>query len=70
MVHIWSRYLLELRGDETFVAHRVVKGENLAGTVKREALNAPEMLLMMRTLRDMNLSKLIAEDVSPPPQTP
>jgi dynein heavy chain len=34
-----------------------------AGTVKRQALDAPEMLLMMRTLRDMNLSKLVAEDV-------
>ena len=39
----------------------------LAGTVKRQALDAPELLLMMRTLRDMNLSKLIAEDVPPPP---
>ena len=34
-----------------------------AGTVKRKNLEAPEMLLMMRTLRDMNTSKLIAEDV-------
>ena len=34
-----------------------------AGTVKRQNLDAPEMLLMMRTLRDMNISKLISEDV-------
>jgi dynein heavy chain len=34
-----------------------------AGTVKRRSLEMPEMVLMMRTLRDMNLSKLIAEDV-------
>jgi len=34
-----------------------------AGTVKRQNLDAPEMLLMMRTLRDMNTSKLVAEDV-------
>eukprot|EP00960_Hanusia_phi_P069522 767109-Hanusia_phi.AAC.3 len=34
-----------------------------AGKVKRENLNAPEPFLMMRTLRDMNMSKMIAEDV-------
>lgn len=34
-----------------------------AGTVKRANLEAPEMQLMMRTLRDMNMSKMIAEDV-------
>jgi dynein heavy chain len=34
-----------------------------AGTVKRQNLEAPELLLMMRTLRDMNMSKMIAEDV-------
>ena len=34
-----------------------------AGTVKRQNLEAPEKLMMMRTLRDMNISKLIAEDV-------
>ena len=34
-----------------------------AGKSKREDLNAEEMLLLMRTLRDMNLSKYVAEDV-------
>ena len=34
-----------------------------AGTVKRQNLKSPEALLLMRTLRDMNLSKLVAEDV-------
>jgi dynein heavy chain len=34
-----------------------------AGKVKRQNLQAQEMFLMMRTLRDMNLSKLVAEDV-------
>ena len=34
-----------------------------AGKVKRQNLEAQEMFLMMRTLRDMNLSKLVAEDV-------
>ena len=33
------------------------------GGVKRKNLDAPEALLMMRTLRDMNMSKLVAEDV-------
>jgi len=34
-----------------------------AGTVKRKNLSAPEQTLMMRTLRDMNMSKFIQEDV-------
>jgi dynein heavy chain len=34
-----------------------------AGKSKRADLGAPELLLMMRTLRDMNMSKMIAEDV-------
>ena len=34
-----------------------------AGKSKRDNLNAEEMLLLMRTLRDMNLSKFVAEDV-------
>uniref|UniRef100_A0A7S0HBM9 Uncharacterized protein n=1 Tax=Hanusia phi TaxID=3032 RepID=A0A7S0HBM9_9CRYP len=34
-----------------------------AGKVKRQELEASEMFLMMRTLRDMNISKLVAEDV-------
>eukprot|EP00961_Rhodomonas_salina_P221829 2999595-Rhodomonas_salina.1 len=34
-----------------------------AGTVKRDNLEASELLLMMRTLRDMNMSKMIQEDV-------
>jgi len=33
-----------------------------AGKVKRQNLQADEYFLMMRTLRDMNLSKLVAED--------
>lgn len=34
-----------------------------AGNTKRENLNASEEMLLYRTLRDMNLSKLIAQDV-------
>merc|ERR1711965_542468 len=34
-----------------------------AGASKRAALSANEALLLMRTLRDMNLSKYVAEDV-------
>ena len=34
-----------------------------AGASKRAALAANEALLLMRTLRDMNLSKYVAEDV-------
>lgn len=34
-----------------------------AGRSKREAANVPESQLLMRTLRDMNLSKFVAEDV-------
>ena len=34
-----------------------------AGTSRREALDAAENMLLMRTLRDMNLSKFVAEDV-------
>ena len=34
-----------------------------AGASRREALDAPEPMLIMRTLRDMNLSKYVAEDV-------
>ena len=34
-----------------------------AGKSKRDNLDAQEMLLLMRTLRDMNLSKFVAEDV-------
>ncbi|RHY51106.1 hypothetical protein DYB38_003376 [Aphanomyces astaci] len=33
-----------------------------AGQTKRDHLDAPEDLLLMRTLRDMNLSKLVAQD--------
>ena len=34
-----------------------------AGNILREEPNSGEEMLMMRTLRDMNLSKLVAEDV-------
>ena len=34
-----------------------------AGQSRRDALDAPENMLLMRTLRDMNLSKFVAEDV-------
>merc|ERR1719174_2063707 len=34
-----------------------------AGASKRDDLNASESMLLMRTLRDMNLSKFVAEDV-------
>ena len=34
-----------------------------AGKTKRDNLNENEDLLLMKTLRDMNLSKLIAQDV-------
>ena len=34
-----------------------------AGASKRAAMDSPEALLLMRTLRDMNLSKFVAEDV-------
>jgi dynein heavy chain len=34
-----------------------------AGQSKRDDLNASESMLLMRTLRDMNLSKFVAEDV-------
>jgi dynein heavy chain len=34
-----------------------------AGESKRNNLTSPELLLLMRTLRDMNLSKFVAEDV-------
>ena len=34
-----------------------------AGQSKRDALDASEHMLLMRTLRDMNLSKFVAEDV-------
>ena len=34
-----------------------------AGQSRRDALDAPEQMLLMRTLRDMNLSKFVAEDV-------
>ena len=34
-----------------------------AGQSKRDNLDAAELLLLMRTLRDMNLSKFVAEDV-------
>ena len=33
-----------------------------AGKSKRDNLDAEEMLLLMRTLRDMNLSKFVAAD--------
>ncbi|KAG9402276.1 hypothetical protein AC1031_006904 [Aphanomyces cochlioides] len=33
-----------------------------AGQTKRDHLDAPEDVLLMRTLRDMNLSKLVAQD--------
>ena len=33
-----------------------------AGKSKRDQLDAPEAQLLMRTLRDMNLSKYVAED--------
>ena len=36
-----------------------------AGNVLREEKNNPnEELILMRTLRDMNLSKLVSEDIS------
>ncbi len=36
----------------------------IAGNILREETDSPnEELLLMRTLRDMNLSKLVAEDV-------
>ena len=34
-----------------------------AGQVKRDRINDPEEVLMMSTLRDMNLSKMVAQDV-------
>jgi len=34
-----------------------------AGGQKREDLKADEEMLMMRSLRDMNLSKLVADDI-------
>ena len=34
-----------------------------AGTSKRAMVTAPEAMLMMRTLRDMNMSKFVQEDV-------
>eukprot|EP01042_Synura_sphagnicola_P000006 gene6-7_t len=34
-----------------------------AGQIKRNRLNDPEEVLLMSTLRDMNLSKLVAQDV-------
>eukprot|EP00001_Collodictyon_triciliatum_P055496 09895_5 len=34
-----------------------------AGSAKRTNLGAPEQTLMMRTLRDMNMSKFVQEDV-------
>merc|ERR1719272_2183118 len=34
-----------------------------AGQSRRDALDAPEQMLLMRTLRDMNLSKFVADDV-------
>ena len=33
------------------------------GKTKRDNLDAPEAVLLYRTLRDMNLSKLVAQDV-------
>jgi len=33
------------------------------GYNKREEMNADEEMLIMRSLRDMNLSKLVADDV-------
>ena len=33
-----------------------------AGATKRKELEADEELLVMRTLRDMNLSKFVAQD--------
>jgi len=35
-----------------------------AGNTKREELKSDEEMLLMRTLRDMNLSKLVADDVA------
>lgn len=34
-----------------------------AGSSKRQELSAPEEMLLMRSLRDMNLSKLVADDI-------
>jgi len=34
-----------------------------AGSAKRAMITAPEQMLMMRTLRDMNMSKFVQEDV-------
>jgi len=34
-----------------------------AGNTKRKELKADEEMLMMRSLRDMNLSKLVADDI-------
>ena len=34
-----------------------------AGTSKRAMVTAPEQMLMMRTLRDINMSKFVQEDV-------
>ena len=34
-----------------------------AGDIKRDAMGEDEAMLLMRTLRDMNLSKLVADDV-------
>jgi hypothetical protein len=40
------------------------KFEKTSGTVKRsEPPDADEEMLFMRTVRDMNLSKLVADDV-------
>ena len=40
-----------------------------AGASKRNDLSASESMLLMRTLRDMNLSKFVAEDVVSPPSS-
>jgi len=34
-----------------------------AGNTKRKELKSPEEMLLMRSLRDMNLSKLVADDI-------
>jgi dynein heavy chain len=35
-----------------------------AGNTKREELKSDEEMLLMRSLRDMNLSKLVADDIA------
>ena len=35
-----------------------------AGNTKREELNSDEEMLVMRSLRDMNLSKFVADDIA------